>query len=156
MTFLEANQSFFRNYATLKGRASRSEFWYAVLGVTLASLVAVIIDAIIGLKVVNWLLSLALFIPYITVQVRRLHDTDRSGWWLLAAYIVPTIIIVVGLIIFSAYVPRGTDIRQSPHLLWIIIIPGTVSTILWVTLFVWMCLRGNVGPNRYGQESFFL
>ena len=90
-----------RNYATFTGRASRSEYWLAVamncLIVVALNLVRGVIIAIIGftgsrtgIAVINMLLSaiqslysLFIIVPMYALQVRRLHDVNRSGWWLL-------------------------------------------------------------------------
>ncbi|MBQ5338827.1 MAG: DUF805 domain-containing protein [Oscillospiraceae bacterium] len=90
-----------RNYATFTGRASRSEYWLAVamncLIVLALNLVRGVIIAIIGftgsrtgIAVINMLLSaiqslysLFIIVPMYALQVRRLHDVNRSGWWLL-------------------------------------------------------------------------
>jgi uncharacterized membrane protein YhaH (DUF805 family) len=87
MGFTEAICSGFRNYVNFSGRAARSEFWFWFLFTVLASFVAGIIDfASFGsgrLWPVSSLVDLALFLPGLAVSARRLHDTDRSGWWIL-------------------------------------------------------------------------
>jgi len=92
MTFGQAIQSGFRNYANFGGRASRSAFWYWILFVVL---IHIAVSIVLGDDEVVWLLvSLALVLPNIAVWVRRLHDIDRTGWWFLLffvpiAFIVP-------------------------------------------------------------------
>lgn len=90
MSPADAVRSVYRNYANFSGRASRSEFWWflgflflSYLGVAfLAGALRIYsVLAVIGLV---WLVSL---IPYLAVMIRRLHDTDRSGWWLLITFI---------------------------------------------------------------------
>jgi uncharacterized membrane protein YhaH (DUF805 family) len=87
MNFVQAISSGFRNYFNFSGRASRSEFWYFVLFVALvAGGVAQIADLLLfgdGLPVVRAITELALLVPGISVNVRRLHDIDRTGWWYL-------------------------------------------------------------------------
>ena len=93
MSFGDAIKAFFKKYATFSGRARRSEYWFAVLFVALVSAGAAIIWPG-GVDEDGWrnngplenLWSLATFIPMISVGVRRLHDTGRSGkylWWIL-------------------------------------------------------------------------
>ncbi|MGH6666077.1 MAG: DUF805 domain-containing protein [Pseudolabrys sp.] len=86
MNFVEAIKSGFNNYVGFSGRAARSEYWYWTLFVIVASVVAGIVDAIIGLGFIGAIVSLALFLPGIAVSMRRLHDIDRTGWWLLIAF----------------------------------------------------------------------
>ena len=81
MTFKEAIVSCYSNYATFSGRASRSEYWFFTLYHFL--LVAICI-ALFSVGIVRLLLAISFFaniLPSISVLVRRLHDTDRSGWW---------------------------------------------------------------------------
>ena len=108
MGFTEAVRSVVvERYADFQGRAPRSEFWWFALFYMLLSLV---IGAVSGLSdvlggVLNLVVTLALLVPTIAVSIRRLHDTDRTGWWVLIG-LVPLIGTIV-LIVF--YVQRGTD-----------------------------------------------
>lgn len=86
MTYIESIRSGFANYATSSGRAARSEYWYWALFNLLASILAAIVNSLIGLGIFESLVTLALLIPSIAVAIRRLHDLDRSGWWLLIAF----------------------------------------------------------------------
>lgn len=110
MTFIESAKSSFQNYATFSGRAVRSEFWYYQLFVVLAGIVLTIVDVIIfgansDIQLFSALFSLAVFIPSLAIGSRRLHDTDRSAWWLLIG-IIPLIGLIV-LIVFWAQ--SGTE-----------------------------------------------
>ena len=87
MDFGEAIRTCMSKYATFEGRASRSEFWWFYLFTALVSLVAswvglVVLGDSMGLAT---LANLLLLLPILAVEVRRLHDTGRSGWWLLLA-----------------------------------------------------------------------
>ncbi|MDE2307798.1 MAG: DUF805 domain-containing protein [Xanthomonadaceae bacterium] len=85
------------HYADFDGRARRTEYWMFVLANTLIYIVMFVIGRIVGLPVIAGLYSLALLVPGIAVGVRRLHDTGRTGWWLLIALIplIGTIWIIV-------------------------------------------------------------
>ena len=76
-----------KNYFNVNGRARRTEYWMFLLIYIGIAIVAGVIDSIIGLGLVGLLVVLAHLVPSITVGVRRLHDTGRSGWWLLVALI---------------------------------------------------------------------
>ncbi|RBY77568.1 DUF805 domain-containing protein [Blastococcus sp. TF02-09] len=78
-----AVRSVFTQYATFSGRARRSEFWWFVLAWALMYVVAVVVDQLIGAPIFTLLFILGTIVPYLAVSVRRLHDTGRSGWWLL-------------------------------------------------------------------------
>jgi uncharacterized membrane protein YhaH (DUF805 family) len=115
MSFPDAIKSVFSKYVTFSGRARRSEFWYWVL---FSVLVGVVLGAFSGATggfqidpatgvptygatgILANLVSLALFLPSLAVTVRRLHDTDRSGfWWFIG--LVPVVGAVI-LIVFTA------------------------------------------------------
>ena len=88
MNFQQAVKSGFQNYGNVKDRASRSEFWWWVLFSVLVGVVAVIIDmTVFGVTdskgPVDIVTSLALLAPNIAVNARRMHDIDKSGWWML-------------------------------------------------------------------------
>jgi uncharacterized membrane protein YhaH (DUF805 family) len=81
MTFGKAIKSGFLNYATFKGRASRSEYWFWALFLVIASISITILEAAAGIYNVAVIFYLATFLPGISVLVRRLHDVNRAGWW---------------------------------------------------------------------------
>ena len=117
MNFFEAISSGFRNYVGFDSRATRSEYWYWTLFMILLTIATSVIDiAILGasqFSPVTTIASLATFLPALAVSIRRLHDLDRTGWWVLLA-LIP----LIGAII----------------------------------LIVWFCMRGTVGPNRFGPD----
>ncbi|MFN7177065.1 MAG: DUF805 domain-containing protein [Thermaurantiacus sp.] len=113
MTFRESIQTCFRKYADFQGRARRAEYWWFILFAVIGTILTVLVDALIGgaitggdvgLPVFQVAFSLGILLPSLAVAVRRLHDTDRSGWWYLIAF-VPFVGVIV-LIIF--FVQRGT------------------------------------------------
>jgi len=105
MNFQDAVRTCLQNYVTFTGRARRSEFWFFILFNMLVQLVAGIVDGILGIGIIGMLASLALFLPGLAVSVRRMHDTGRSGWWVLIG-LVP----LVGVILLIVwYVNRGED-----------------------------------------------
>lgn len=99
MTFGEAISDGFSKYATFSGRSSRSAYWWWILFYTLVIIGASIIDAAAKTAVIAVLVWLGFIIPNLAVLVRRLHDTDRSGWWVLIG-LIPLIGAIV-LIVFA-------------------------------------------------------
>jgi len=83
MTFIDAIKSGFKNYVSLKGVASRSEFWYWVLFSFLVQLVAQTLDGAASTMTLSNVVQLALFLPSLAVAARRLRDSGRSPLWLL-------------------------------------------------------------------------
>ena len=94
-------------YADFQGRSPRSEFWWFMLFNFLLNIVIGVVGVgseTLG-NVLGLVVGLALLVPNIAVSIRRLHDTDRTGWWILL-YLIPVIGAIV-LIVF--FVQRGTD-----------------------------------------------
>jgi uncharacterized membrane protein YhaH (DUF805 family) len=99
MSFSEAISDGFSKYATFSGRSSRSAYWYWILFYVLITIGVSIIDAVIKTPVIALLVWLGFIVPNLAVLVRRLHDTDRSGWWVLIS-LIPLIGAIV-LIVFA-------------------------------------------------------
>lgn len=83
-----------KNYAVFEGRAQRKEYWFFALFHQIIIFVLVYLDILMasagnapGVGVFQLVYTLATLLPALAVTVRRLHDTDRSGWWLLLAFI---------------------------------------------------------------------
>jgi uncharacterized membrane protein YhaH (DUF805 family) len=111
MTFSEAMSSGFRNYVGFSGRAARSEFWYWILFTVLVSIVTSIIDfGVLSSDVMplSSIWSLVTFLPSLAMGVRRLHDTDRSGWWWLIS-LIPLIGIIVLIVFWCSEGTRGPN-----------------------------------------------
>jgi uncharacterized membrane protein YhaH (DUF805 family) len=100
MGFAQAIQSCFRQYATFSGRAPRSEYWYFSLFCSLVVGVTVVVHPVLA-----GIAYAAIFLPGISVVVRRLHDTDKSGWnyWFALIPIVGAILLLVW------FCTKGTD-----------------------------------------------
>jgi uncharacterized membrane protein YhaH (DUF805 family) len=87
MDFWQAVRRGFTNYANFSGRAIRSEFWFWTLFYCLAGTAASIVDRAIALPFASVLVTLAALVPTLSLSVRRLHDLDRAGWWLLLFFV---------------------------------------------------------------------
>jgi len=114
MSFSEAVKSGFDHYVKFDGRASRPAYWWWTLFALLAGIAASILDAIIfnGSEVLTIIVSLGLFLPGLSVGIRRLHDTDHSGWWILIA-LIPIIGFIVLLVFYLQKSDPG-DNRYGP------------------------------------------
>ena len=123
-----------KRYAEFSGRSRRKEYWMFVLLITLATVAAVILLGIFGAfnddpggtGVLAWvaialvgLAYLAIFIPTIAVQVRRFHDQDRSGWFVLLGFIpyIGGLIVLVFMLLEGTKGPNqyGPDPKANEH-----------------------------------------
>ncbi len=87
-----------KRYALFSGRARRKEYWmYTLIYILIAVVLGFLDEMLGGAGVLGLLLALGLFVPSLAVTVRRLHDTERSGWWVLIVFvpIVGAIVLVV-------------------------------------------------------------
>ncbi|WP_045859277.1 DUF805 domain-containing protein [Raoultella terrigena] len=135
-TLLESYGNCFRKYATFRGRSARKE--YAVF--TVANFV---LSAVLGLiPVIGGLFSLIIIIPGIAVAVRRLHDLNKSGWWLLA----PFLILIIGLIGVAGTVEEG----GAAAWVWLMVAGGIMSLVMSIWL---LFARGTDGANRFGDAQ---
>ena len=94
MTFTEAVKTCLSKYADFKGRATRAEYWWFVLFIVLVSIATSFVS-----QTLNAVFSLAVILPSIAAAARRLHDTNRSGWWQLLnlAPLIGSIVLIVFL-----------------------------------------------------------
>ena len=122
MGFAEAIKSFWSNYATFKGRARRSEYWFIQLFLVLTNLAVAAIDLALmngdvdrfidngGGGIVGLIWILVTIVPALAVLVRRLHDTDKSGWWALIG-LVP----FVGAIVLLIFTVLDSDVAENKY-----------------------------------------
>ena len=165
-----------KRYAEFNGRSRRMEYWMFQLMLTILALVSIVIMLVIGLSMAGLasgggvdgrangligmfasmgillvlfvIVGLGLFIPTLAVQVRRLHDTDRSGWWVMLYY-GPYLLSF--LFNFAAMGMVG----DADSALAIAILSGLISLLFfggWITLTVFDCLPGTPGTNKYGPD----
>ncbi len=104
MNFQTSVQTCLKKYAEFSGRASRPEYWWFYLAVLIASLIL----SYISTTLAN-VFALATLLPSLAAGARRLHDTDRSGWWQLL-WIIPVVGWIV-VIVFLAQQGQAEDNR---------------------------------------------
>lgn len=100
-----------KRYADFSGRSRRKEYWMFVLGMVIAIILAVVIESVLGLGgsvgpygLLSLLVIAGLFVPSLACQVRRFHDQDKSGWFVLLGF-VP---FIGGLIVLVFMCMEGT------------------------------------------------
>ncbi|MCR5140082.1 MAG: DUF805 domain-containing protein [Bacteroidaceae bacterium] len=177
MTFGQSIKTCFRKYAVFKGRACRSEFWWFTL---FTFLVSIALDFLLGLfmiplifkgqfnaesinsvstpfYIVSLVVGLALLLPTLGVLVRRLHDRDKSGWWVGILYIVEAIFValslVAGLTLFAIGENPANTADDIPFgMLFLVALLAILLFAYAILLLVWCCQRGTIGYNKYGPD----
>lgn len=100
-----------KNYAVFSGRAQRTEYWMFVLFNFIITLALAFLDSAINNPgVLTGLYSLAVLIPSLAVLFRRLHDTGRSGWWVLI-FLVP----VIGAIVILVFLVLASEEGENDY-----------------------------------------
>jgi uncharacterized membrane protein YhaH (DUF805 family) len=101
-----------KKYAVFEGRARRKEYWlFALFNFVIAGVLAFIDSGLgLGMGLLSGLYGLALLIPGLALAVRRLHDTNHSGWWLLI-----TLIPIIGPIIFFIFTVMDSDPGENDY-----------------------------------------
>lgn len=151
-----APPTFWEFYFSLRGRISRSQYWLKfVLPVFVISLALGFIEAGARLnghpdtaatfQIVSALFSLATFWPGIAVLVKRIHDRDKTGWLAVLPYAL------IGVALLGAGIAAAARSREMAEII------ITIVGIAGFAIFVWFlvefgCLRGTVGPNRFGPD----
>ena len=104
-------------YAVFQGRARRKEYWYFILFNIIVSTALAFLDrmtgtfvADTGFGILSAIYTLAVIIPGIAVSVRRLHDTNRSGWWFLI-----TIVPILGFFVFLYFMVLNSDQETNKY-----------------------------------------
>lgn len=120
-TFMDEYLGVLKKYFEFSGRAGRREYWvYTLINILILAGIGLLASLVGGasgnlIKQVQNLYSLVVFIPSLAVAIRRLHDTNRSGWWLLLSFVplVGPIVLIVLMLLSSQ--PEDNKYGPNPH-----------------------------------------
>lgn len=87
---IEAYKKFWKNAFNFKGRSTRADFWYVMLANFIIGFVLGFVDGLLGITVMTTIATIYSFvciIPSLALEVRRMHDVNKSGWYLLMSFI---------------------------------------------------------------------
>ena len=129
------------------GRVNRSRFWIAAVIFAVIYAVMIILDYVtdhsVVIQALNGMLGIVMLIAGISVGVKRLHDRNKSGWYLLLFYFAPCTLAALS-VLTDAFVEDSTIIAT---------VLGLLAFAIGVWAFIEMgCLRGTVGVNQYGPD----
>lgn len=134
MDMMTAVQTCFEKYAEFGGRARRAEYWWFWLFVFVCSILVSFVDDFFGTPIAGGLFALGTLVPALAAGARRLHDTDRSGWW-LALPLGPMLLSFIGFFV-------GANA---------IVMIGSVLTLGTLVLQIyWLAADTMPSANRYG------
>ena len=145
-----------QKYADFSGRAPRAELWWYCLLVVVAAIVAMIVESMLGIGNVllmygplTLLIVVGTFVPTLAVQVRRLHDRNQPGWWLLAFYGPYFVMLAMTPSIVSP--DAAAPSMGSAGLAMLL---GLAVMVIAIVLLVFYVLPGTPGDNRYGPDPY--
>jgi uncharacterized membrane protein YhaH (DUF805 family) len=129
------------------GRINRAKYWlaaliYAAISVIL-NIVGLATDQSATFQAINGMLSIVILISSIAVGIKRLHDRNKSGWYLLLFYVVPGILIMAAIGMYLT--------MEDATLIATVLGLATVAIGVWAFIELG-CLRGTVGANQYGPD----
>jgi uncharacterized membrane protein YhaH (DUF805 family) len=162
MSFFDSIKTVLTKYADFKGVASRSEFWWwwfftVIAGVALGSTSGTVEDSNTTVAGIASAFSLGTFIPTFAVTWRRYHDVGLSGKWLLLTYILPVVLLVVGVVIAFPVLAQELEMYGTvtadalPKLITAALVPLLGSLAIWIFNLV-VTLRGSKSAaegNKY-------
>lgn len=148
-------------YSDFRGRAPRAEYWWFTLALIVAFVVLAIVEGILGIHhmiLYNYgpltaLLWLATIVPSIAVGVRRLHDTNRTGWWILLPVVPYCIAFILGGAAMMGGAETGSSIGMAAGF-GIASLFMLIGALCALVLLVFMVLPGTPGENRYGPNPY--
>ena len=170
ITLADAVKKAFRQYAVFSGRATRAEFWWWILFITVGNVTLGLLEAGIQLAtgteytILTGLFALATVLPSLAVTCRRLHDMGRSGWWQLAWHTLPVLAwfaafaslfmgtaVGIGIGDNRDYPPVLDLLPIVPFIISLVVATATsVGIIIWAV--IWTVRPSQPGPNRYGPH----
>jgi uncharacterized membrane protein YhaH (DUF805 family) len=133
-------------FTSFSGRINRAKFWIAIAVYTAINLVMAtliyVADEGTTLQTINGIVSVLLLISGIAVGIKRLHDRNKTGWYLLLFYFAPSALLLAAFIL---------SMQDELSLL------GGLLALLALAIMVWSfielgCLRGTIGQNKYGPD----
>jgi uncharacterized membrane protein YhaH (DUF805 family) len=149
-----------RRYLDFSGRSSRSEFWLFVLFTVIIFVVAMILDRFVlgseGPGLLYFIAAIVHLIPGISVSVRRLHDIDRTGLWVLLFWLAPLLVSLVGIILMGGSVlmmMSGDQTGMAAGFATMgagFLLIAIVDIIIAIIAIVFYVTAGTPGTNTYG------
>ena len=156
-----AKRPILEKYADFSGRAPRPELWWYFLAIVIAFIVVDIIESILGIHrmiagmygPLSTLLWLATIVPSLAVGVRRLHDVNKTGWWVLLP-VIPECLTMVMALTTAGAVAAGGGFGAAAGGLAITGLLGLITLIAAIVLIVFYVMPGTPGENRYGPNPY--
>ena len=141
------------------GRINRAKIWlwllvwliaWIIVGI-IATILVVVTNSLVIAVILYVVMGIAGAVSYFAVIIKRLHDRGKSAWWVLVFVVLPGVLIGASMgATLTAIIATGGQIEEMSPVGSILSLVGAAIS-LWAFVELW-CLRGTVGPNRYGPD----
>ena len=160
ITPIAAVKAGFRNYAAFGGRATRAEYWWWMLFITVGGPVldsvlltlTVLFEKAAGLAGFAYLFALATLLPTLAITSRRLHDIGKSGWWQLAwhtawalTWMIAALVFLIAFIAYNVYLP---PFLPAAAVTFLPALAVSLCVVIWA--IIWLAKPGQPGANDFG------
>jgi uncharacterized membrane protein YhaH (DUF805 family) len=166
-TWAQAHRWWLKNMWVFNGRASRSEYWWVMLTVSIVSLAVSAVDSFFGsgsaqagfseemslsssqaiIFAVATVINLILTVCTVSLIVRRLHDRNLSGWWLLGVYVICLLPFVVSGVVMVSTKPDGGGLPLGSIVA--LLVSFLIAMAAAIVYIVWMALPGKAAGLRF-------
>jgi uncharacterized membrane protein YhaH (DUF805 family) len=141
-------------FFSFRGRINRAKYWLALLIFTIVGVVQILGGLALGnamlIQMFNFLIDIAILVASIAVAIKRLHDRDRSAWWLLLFYLGPFVLAGVGGGIMWAG-ERSIGLTEDWSLFPRLGLLAGLALLIWGLVEIGF-RRGTAGYNRFGPD----
>lgn len=149
---INAYKAYWKRYFDFKGRTSRGNYWWAFLAQFIVAILVGFIANMLDISALDSLWSLVTLIPGLSLCVRRLHDVDRSGWWIVIVY-VPLILFVVSITMTTATILLNSGDTAVGGFGLMTIVFGLLTLVAGIYYIILFVKQGTQGANRYGMPD---
>lgn len=156
--FSEAVKTACSRLTDFKGRSRRSEFWWTVLAYYIASLIINGICTIVLPHILGAIVSMALPFLMFSLTIRRLHDTGKSGWWVVVSWAASIVLQVYIVMMQAEGILESSDVDELMGFFTnpVYLIAGGISFITGLVIFVFCLLDSKPESNKYGDSPVYM
>jgi len=141
-----------KHYADFQGRSGRREFWLFMVTSFCLSIGCEFVDVLINTRYVGSIFALAMLLPTLGISVRRLHDLNKSGWWLAVPFGPALLAFLLVRSATGTIENIGYFASHSSPMFTLLLKLALGWLVGYVVLISWLIQPGTNGPNKYGAE----
>lgn len=158
LVFTEAIKTSLGRLTDFNGRSRRSEFWWTAFAFYIATGILSMFTAFILPAIANSVLSVALLFFIFGVTVRRLHDTGRSGWWVVVSWAASAVAQIYMAVLESNGTLDASSVEDLMEVFGdpVYAVSGVVDVVTSIAVFIFCLLDGKPESNKYGASPKYV